>query len=130
MEVRRARETELAVVMTILDGGLLEASAPAIEAAIESGRVLVAVDGGPVLGALVWCAEDSAEGIRIQAIAVRPGRRGQGIGTALVRAAATRHGRLVAEFDAGVRRFWDAMGFEVESADEPERYVGWLEADG
>lgn len=130
MEVRPARAGEHHAIMAVLDGALLETDAVAVEAAIGAGRVLVAVDGGPVLGALVLAPDGPAEGARIDAIAVRPRRRRRGIGTALVRAAAARHGRLVAGFDEPVRPFWTSLGFEIEPAAEPERYVGSLEADG
>nr|WP_202932677.1 GNAT family N-acetyltransferase [Halorussus salinus] len=49
----------------------------------------------------------------IDAVAVRRARRGQGIGSALVRAAAERHARLTAEFDPGVRPFYDALDFSI-----------------
>jgi GNAT superfamily N-acetyltransferase len=81
---------------------------------------LVAVAGGAdgndganarVLGAL------ALEGDRIAAVAVRPGRRGGGIGTALVCAAADRRDRLVARFDPGVEPFYVALGFETAPLD-------------
>ena len=94
--------------MTVFDSAMLETDAGAVEAAINGADLLVATSEGRVLGA---CLLDGHE---IEAIAVRPGRRGQGIGTALV-AAADRRGRLVAEFDPRVRPFWDALGFEIEA---------------
>lgn len=124
MEVRPASADELPAVMTVLDAGLLETDTGTVQAAIGADRVLVAVDGGRVLGALVLIPGGSAEGTYVDAIAVRPRRRRQGIGSALVRAAAARHGRLVARFDGSVRPFWTSLGFEVEPADEPGRYVG------
>lgn len=124
MEVRSATAADLPAVMTVLDSGSLETSAAAVESAIDAGRVLIAADGGPVLGALVLDPTVSSDGTRISAIAVRPGRRGQGIGTALVQAAADRHGRLVAEFGAGVRPFWEAQGFDVGPATTAGRFVG------
>lgn len=129
MDVRPARTDELSAVMTVLDAGLLETSAADVRAAVEAGHVLVAVDGGRVLGALVLDADGPDDGVRIEAVAVRRARRGQGLGSALVRAAAARHGRLVAAFDAGVRPFWDALGFDVAPAAEPDRFVGTFDAD-
>jgi len=73
---------------------------------------------GTVLGALVL------DGDRIDAVAVRRNRRGQGIGTALVEAAAARRERLVAEFDAGVRPFYECLGFAVESRTKTDRFRG------
>lgn len=126
MEVRQPHDGELPAVMTVLDGGLLATSAETVRAAIESGRVLVAVEEGRVLGALVIDRGDDASDTRIIAIAVRRGRRGQGLGTALVRSAAARYGELVAEFDGSVRPFWDSLGVDMEPVTEAGRYRGTL----
>lgn len=123
MEVRDAGPDELPTVMTIFDAGLLETSADAVEAAIEAGRVLVATVDGAVLG-VIWVDATTADSALIEAVAVRPGRRGQGVGTALVEAAAERYGGLTAEFEADVRPFWESLDFTVQSATEPGRYVG------
>jgi GNAT superfamily N-acetyltransferase len=131
--IREATVPELPDVLNVLDGGVLQTDAGRIRAALDSGDVLVAVTGtagpgdagdagdtggGRVLGALVLDGEE------ITAVAVRPRRRDQGIGTALVGAAADSHSRLVAEFDAGVCPFWEAAGFDIEPADRPDRYRG------
>lgn len=127
--IREATVPELPDVLNVLDGGVLQTDAGRIRAALDSGDVLVAVavtgtagpgdaGGGRVLGALVLDGEE------ITAVAVRPRRRDQGIGTALVGAAADSHSRLVAEFDAGVCPFWEAAGFDIEPADRPDRYRG------
>lgn len=79
---------------------------------------LVAAKGDRVLGALALVEEE------IVAIAVRPGRRGQGIGTALVEAAAERRSRLVAEFDGHVRPFYETLEFEIDPATDTDRYRG------
>lgn len=105
MRVREARRDELAAAMSILDAAMLETGD--VRERIPGG-VLVAVEAGRVLGALVLAGEE------IEAVAVRPGRRGQGVGTALVRAAAARRDRLVAAFDADLRPFYEGLGFEVE----------------
>lgn len=127
MEVRRAAREELPAVMTVLDAGLLVTSADEVETAVEAGLVLVAVEGDRVLGALVLEDEVPTEGARIEAVAVSRRRRGQGIGTALVRAAVDDYGRLVAEFDGDVRPFWESLGFEIDQATVPGRYVGWID---
>ncbi|MFB6232774.1 MAG: GNAT family N-acetyltransferase [Haloarculaceae archaeon] len=116
--VREATVPELPDVLNVLDGSALATDAGRIRTAIDAGDVLVAVAGepsdggrsGPVLGALVL------EGETITAVAVRRRRRDQGIGTALVEAAARRRERLVAAFDPGVRPFWASLGFDVEPA--------------
>nr|WP_276261663.1 GNAT family N-acetyltransferase [Haloglomus sp. DT116] len=83
-------------------------------------EVLVAVTDGRVLGALVL------DGERIEAVAVRPGRQGQGIGSGLVAAAAAHRERLVAEFDAKLRHFYENLGFDAETEGE-QRCRGVLE---
>jgi GNAT superfamily N-acetyltransferase len=71
----------------------------------------VAAADGRIVGALVL------DGEHVAAVAVRPGRRGQGVGTALVEAAAARRDRLTADFDSGVRPFYESLGFDVERSD-------------
>lgn len=80
----------------------------------------------PILGALVLVPDDERDAdlaahddaaridaAHIDAVAVRRARRGQGIGSELVCAAAARHARLTAAFDPGVRPFYDALDFEI-----------------
>lgn len=112
--IRSATPGEYATARSILEGALL---------AVESGllrrsSVLLAAVEGRILGVLVL------RGPEIEAVAVRPGRRGQGIGTRLVEAAAARRPRLTAGFDPDVRPFYDALGFEVSCSDG--RYLGRL----
>ena len=116
--VREATVADLPDVLNVVDGAALRVDVDDLRERVASGDVLVAVEEGRVLGTLVL------DGDRIAAVAVRRGRRDQGIGTALVDAAAERRDRLVAEFDARVRPFWESLGFEVEPAGEPERYRG------
>lgn len=114
-EVRVARPDEEATVRSICNAAMLEMP----ESAVREGTVLVAVDGGRILGALVLDGEE------IEAVAVRPGRRGQGIGSALVEAAADRRNELTAGFDPGVRPFYEKLDFEVDC--EEGRCRGVLE---
>lgn len=119
VRVREATVPELPDALNVLDGGGLATDAGRLRAGIDRGAVLVAVvDGERVVGAL------ALKGDRITAVAVRRRRRDQGIGTALVEAAARRRRRLVAEFDPRVRPFWDSLGFDARPADEPGRYRG------
>jgi len=134
IEVREATTDELAAVLGVLDAAALETGADRIRDCIDTGDVLVAVpvttstSTGPdgetnpndetLVGALVL------DGNEIVNIAVRPRRRGQGIGTALVEAAVARRDCLVAEFDASVRPFYESLGFEVTPADGPNRLRG------
>ena len=113
VRVRAADPSERAAVANVLDGAALAIDDAVLEAALGSERVLVALSGGDpgsktVLGALVL------DGQEIVAVAVRPGRRDQGIGRALVEAAADRRDRLIVECDADVRPFWSSLGFAME----------------
>lgn len=119
MEVRPARRTDLPAVATVLDAAMLATDGLADR--VAAGDVLVADDGGRVLGAAVleppgelpaWARERDADA-HVAAVAVRRRRRGQGIGSALVRAAADR-GRLTAAFDPSLRPFYEELGFAVE----------------
>jgi GNAT superfamily N-acetyltransferase len=120
MAVREATIDDLPAIMTVLDAALLELDVDVLRDAIDRGDALVAVADDRVLGALVLVGEV------IEAVAVRRNRRDQGIGSALVAAAAERRERLVAAFDPRVRPFWESLGFEIEPADELERYRGVL----
>ncbi|WP_336325831.1 GNAT family N-acetyltransferase [Halovenus sp. HT40] len=134
MQVREATPSQHAELLSILDAAALQTDSEQTRAAIERGDVFVALpdrdsdgnrrDAGspPVLGALVL------DGQKITAVAVRPGRRGQGIGRALVARAQQSSQRLVAEFDPGVAPFWEAVGFEASEQSGAERLSGvWRE---
>jgi GNAT superfamily N-acetyltransferase len=121
--IRPAATDELAAVLGVLDAAALATEAAAVRAAIDAGDVLVAVDGGPIIGALVL---DDAE---VEGVAVRPGRRGQGIGRALVEAAAERRGRVEARFDADLRAFYATLGFAIEEAPAEDRLHGVCPAE-
>ena len=118
--VREATVTDLPDVMNVLDGAVLRADAATVRDRIAADSVLVAVsdDGQRVLGALVL------SGDHVDAVAVRRRRRGQGIGTALVEAAADQRECLTAEFDADLRPFYEGLGFAVQATDEPGRLWG------
>jgi GNAT superfamily N-acetyltransferase len=121
VRVREATVPELPDVLNVLDGAGLRTDAGRLRSALDGGDVLVAVagtGGQRVLGAI------ALDGESVTAIAVRRRRRGQGIGTALVEAAAGRRDRLVAEFDARARPFWEAVGFDAVPTDRPDRYRG------
>lgn len=122
MTVVPARDADLAAVMNVLDGAALEISAERVRAAIDRDRVLVTRSaGGTVLGAVVGNQREHA--VRILAIAVRPGRRGDGIGSALIEAAHDRWGPLEAAFDPDLAPFYRTNGFAIEPG---ERYRGRL----
>lgn len=117
MYVRPAIPDDLADVLNVLDGAALSTDADLVRESIAEELTLVAVseDGERVLGAI------TLDGDRIDAVAVRRRRRGQGIGTALVEAAAARRDHLVAECDAGVRPFYESLGFDLQPLSAAER---------
>lgn len=125
VSIRPAVVEDHATIAGVLDSAMLATDDLAV--AIEKGRVLVAVAGGRVLGALVYSTADASA--HVDAIAVRRRRRGQGIGTALVRELARGRERVTAEFDAGVRPFYESLGFTIESLDD-DRFRGTFRVEG
>ena len=118
---RLATVEDLPDVMNVLDGAVLSVDASDVRERIDDDSVLVAVStDGTVLGALVLASD------HITAVAVRRRRRGQGIGTALLEAAADRRGRLTATFDADLRPFYEGVGFDIEPATATGRLRGNL----
>lgn len=137
--VRAGERDDLLAVMRVLDGAMLDVDAAAVRRRLSgvdadsgsdpdgeagdvggkegdrsgnrngngTGTVLVAEADGRVVGALVL------DGGHVEAVAVRRSRRGQGVGTALVGAAAARAGRLTADFDPRVAPFYESLGFAV-----------------
>lgn len=140
MDVRDADPDERAAVAGILDGAALAVDHETLPDRLAAGDVLVAEAEGRILAALTLDRTHGATGTgrggdgagigggrahdgtaRIEAIAVRPGRRGQGIGSALVRAAATGCDRLVATCDGDLAPFYEGLGFDLEPTG-PDRY--------
>jgi GNAT superfamily N-acetyltransferase len=122
VEVREAAPDDRLDVRRVLDAAML-AVRDDLPERIDAGDVLVAEarapesDRGPVLGALVLVPRGDAPGAHVDAVAVRCARRGQGVGSALVRAAAERHPVLTATFDPGVGPFYESLGFEISPAE-------------
>ncbi|MCU4717714.1 GNAT family N-acetyltransferase [Halapricum hydrolyticum] len=121
VHVRTAKPEEIDALLAILDAAILETDRDAVRQSGSDGRTLVAVEDGRVLGAAVTLPAE--RGVRLDAIAVRKRRQGQGIGTALVERLIDRHGRVVAEFDERVRPFYESLGFEIRER-ESGRYHG------
>ncbi|QZY00666.1 GNAT family N-acetyltransferase [Halobaculum rubrum] len=127
VSIRAARDDETGAIRHLLDAAMLTVPANLPER-VAGGDALVAVPGeigtesADVVGALVL------DGTRVEAVAVRKRRRADGVGTALVAAAARRtDGPLTATFRPQVRPFYEALGFEV--AERDERLFGTLAAD-
>jgi GNAT superfamily N-acetyltransferase len=114
MKIRTAAEDERGDARTIFDAAMLEVD----QDALDSGTVLIAVEEQRLLGALLL------DGARVDAVAVRPGRRGQGIGAALIETAADRRGTLTATFDRRVKPFYESLEFDVEPLDADGRFSG------
>jgi len=146
VRVREATPSDLPGLLSVLDAAALKTEGDRTRASVERGDALVAVadprrsvasvpgewasEGvdtgdaeadGTVVGSLVL------DGAEISAVAVRRRRRDQGVGTALVEAAADRRDQLVAGFDPRVRPFYERLGFAVEPTIESGRYRGRLE---
>lgn len=122
VSVREATDDDRLDVRRILDAAMLQIRVELGER-ISAGDVLVALEDGKdsILGALVLVPlEDDgieSDAAHIDAVAVRRARRGRGVGSALVRAAADRCGPLTAEFDPDVRPFYESLGFEISRVD-------------
>lgn len=105
LRVRGATPNDWTTVRAIVEGSMLELR----EGACPRRSTLVATVEGRIVGALVL------DGNEIGAVAVRPNRRDQGIGSALVEAAASRRPRLEARFDPSLRPFYESLGFRIEA---------------
>ena len=132
-EIRPATPDDLVGVLRVLDAGLLETDADTVRDRIADADtpVLVADADGRVVGAVVlgerpaWVATafeaaESRDGGHVDAVAVGRSRRGQGLGTALLRAGCESvEGDLTADFAASVRPFYESLGWRVERVDAP-----------
>ncbi|QSG08358.1 GNAT family N-acetyltransferase [Halapricum desulfuricans] len=121
VRVRQAKPTEFEPATSILDAAVLETDPGLVRQRIDNDRVLVAVDDGRIVGSVV--AQSIDQGVRIDAIAVRKRRQGQGIGTMLVETLLDHHERVIAEFDDRARPFYEALGFEIQEQ-QSGRYRG------
>ncbi|HET6550651.1 MAG TPA: GNAT family N-acetyltransferase [Solirubrobacter sp.] len=104
---------------------LAEDSALALDAYIKTGDVLVAVDGGAIVGHLQIVATAQLDVAEIKNMAVDPARQGRGIGRALVAAALARAREqarstltvATAAADIGNLRFYQRLGFRLRSVE-------------
>ncbi|WP_276299761.1 GNAT family N-acetyltransferase [Halorussus lipolyticus] len=115
--VREADSGDRLGVRRVLDAAMLDVRDDLGER-IDAEDVLVADEGesDSILGALVLVPRN--RGAHIDAVAVRRARRAQGVGSALVRTAAERRAPLTAEFDPGVRPFYESLGFEIAPVED------------
>jgi N-acetylglutamate synthase-like GNAT family acetyltransferase len=136
--VREATIDDADSVVRLLDAAMLSFDREQVRRRVDAGDVLVAVvrgynreerraggggtsnDDERVVGACVL-GRDPTDVTEIEQIAVHQSRRGRGIGTTLVDAAATRaDGPLVARFRERVRPFYESLGFEIDAVDSGE----------
>ena len=102
---------------------LAEDSAAELDSYIESGRVLVDVSGGEVIGHLQLTGTDDPRQAEIKNMAVRETCQGQGVGRRLVQAAVdllaaesvTTLLVATAAADIGNLRFYQRQGFRMRS---------------
>ncbi|MDZ7745072.1 MAG: GNAT family N-acetyltransferase [Halobacteriales archaeon] len=105
MEIRGATSEEIQTVRSIFDVAMLQVPD------LPRMTVLVAAEANRVLGGTA--VETDGERGQLCAIAVRPRRRGQGIGTALVEEATDRWDPVVAEFNERVCPFYESLDFAI-----------------
>lgn len=108
MDVREAQPDEHLAVRSLFDVAMLQVPD------LLSMELLVAAADNRVVGAAAVDADGIGDPGDIRAIAVRPRRRGQGVGSALVDAMEDRWDPVTAEFDERVRPFYETLGFDVE----------------
>lgn len=128
--IREATAGDALDVRRVVDAAMLEVEG--LGERIDQGNVLVATADATVVGAIVLAPEGPpeeavgaaglpsawADATHVRAIAVRRRRRGAGIGRQLLAAAVDRAGRLVADFDATRRDFYDAVGATVREGED------------
>jgi len=125
--IRQADPDDLADVMRLFDGALLETDADRIKDLLTGRRgcLLVAGEGRPVGAVALINNTEEVDGlpwpetVYISTIAVQKERRGQGIGQSLIAAAAdwAAPRPLAATFDERVRPFYMACGFAIKEGE-------------
>ena len=126
MTVRGARQDDLDAVLALWGGArsahaVTEDTPERVAGLIASESLLVAEDGGEIVGALI-AAFDGWRG-NMYRLAVVPSRRRRGIARLLVEAGearlrargAPRVTALVAFDDAAARGFWEAVGYGADA---------------
>ena len=104
---------------------LAEDSAAELDSYIESGRVLVAVSGGEVIGHLQLTGTGDPRQVEIKNMAVREARQGQRVGRRLIQAAVDLAAAesvttvlvATAAADIGNLRFYQRQGFRMRSVE-------------
>jgi len=154
LSIRRGDPTDRLAVVRLFDAAMLDTDTDRLSRQLTAtnGLVLIATREATPVGAIALeylpagdekrvgvdsdlIAADSTpvdgdtDSVWITAIAVRRRRRDRGIGRALIKAAADRvtPRPLTAGFDADVRPFYDACGFEISPHDDRYWGIRWPE---
>lgn len=148
ISIRAASPDDRVAVARVLDGALLEVDG--LGERLAEGCVLVATAdrtadqtadenaddstavGGTIVGAIVVAPEGPSERLspagwpaaaHLRALAVRRKRRRNGIGAGLVHAALEQWSPIVADFESGVRPFYDALGAECQQGPDGRHWA-------
>lgn len=130
LAIREATADGRVDVARVLDGALLEVET--LGTRLADGHVLVATAEETVVGAIVIAPGGPSdrsppsgwpEAAHVRAVAVRRKRRRSGIGSALVSAARQRWSPIVADFDAGVRPFYESVGADCETGPDGRHWA-------
>ncbi len=117
-KTRPAIPSDIPSIMNIIDGALLQIDLKILNKRISHRDVIVAESHTTIIGVVIL-----TENV-IDTIAVRSKRRNQGIGSALVFAAAEQvESPLTAEFDSTSLSFYQHLGFLISPLGE-NKYIG------
>ncbi|WP_138007627.1 GNAT family N-acetyltransferase [Halalkalirubrum salinum] len=112
VSIRPAAEDEAIDVIRLFEGALLTVDFDTLRDAIAHGAVFVAVRAERVVGAV--SLDLDRDPAHVEAIAVHPSHRRDGIGSQLLAHAASRDGAITAAFDSELRPFYESIGFTIE----------------
>lgn len=136
VSIRPAAEPEAIDVIRLFEGALLTVDFTNLRDAIAHGAVFVAIRADRVVGAVYLDSDRNPA--HVEAIAVHPSHRHEGIGSQLLVHAASREGAITAAFDSELRPFYESIGFTIEpletvddtdnTDDTDDRLFGHLDA--
>ena len=112
VSIRPAAEDEAIDVIRLFEGALLTVDFDTLRDAIAHGAVFVAVRADYLVGAVYLDCD--REPPHIEAIAVHPSHRRDGIGGQLLGYVVTQYGSVTAAFDSELRPFYESIGCTIE----------------